>query len=392
MMHTTIPILFADDLLLVVGSLLLYFLFTIVPLLLLAWLIYYLLSLPMRRQERARFFLDLVATALREGKPIEQTIIDISNTGDTSPGLRFHLVAAYLERGLRLGEALEKVPRFLPPQVTAMFRAGEAMGDIRKVLPVCDYLVKDAQSNVRGAISYLVVVAFALSPVSLFVLNTVAVMILPKFNEIAIDMNAGSAPFTFLKGTIGWLMLAQAILFALLVISVVFYIGGPRLVRWIQFPSAPFVDWLAWRVPWKRRRMLRNFSMLLAIMLDNGVPEADALRLAGESVTNEIFHRRIAHAQNSLAAGAKLTEAVASLDDTGEFRWRLTNAVHAHHGFLRALTGWHESLDAKAFQQEQAAAHTVTSGLVIANGLIVATVAIGVFSVLISIINTGLLW
>jgi len=391
-MHTTIPILFADDLLLVVGSLLLYFLFTIVPLLLLAWLIYYLLSLPMRRQERARFFLDLVATALREGKPIEQTIIDISNTGDTSPGLRFHLVAAYLERGLRLGEALEKVPRFLPPQVTAMFRAGEAMGDIRKVLPVCDYLVKDAQSNVRGAISYLVVVAFALSPVSLFVLNTVAVMILPKFNEIAIDMNAGSAPFTFLKGTIGWLMLAQAILFALLVISVVFYIGGPRLVRWIQFPSAPFVDWLAWRVPWKRRRMLRNFSMLLAIMLDNGVPEADALRLAGESVTNEIFHRRIAHAQNSLAAGAKLTEAVASLDDTGEFRWRLTNAVHAHHGFLRALTGWHESLDAKAFQQEQAAAHTVTSGLVIANGLIVATVAIGVFSVLISIINTGLLW
>jgi hypothetical protein len=56
------------------------------------------------------------------------------------------------------------------------------------------------------------------------------------------------------------------------------------------------------------------------------------------------------------------------------------------------LTGWHESLDAKAFQQEQAAAHTVTSGLVIANGLIVATVAVGVFSVLISIINAGVLW
>jgi type II secretory pathway component PulF len=188
------------------------------------------------------------------------------------------------------------------------------------------------------------------------------------------------------------MMLAQAILFALLLIAVVFYIGGPRLVRWIQFPSAPLVDWLAWRVPWKRRRMQRNFSMILAIMLDNGIPESDALRLAGESVVNEIFRRRIAKAQNNLAAGAKLTEAVASLDDSGEFRWRLTNAVHAHGGFLRALTGWHESLDAKAFQQEQAAAHTVTSGLVIANGLIVATVAVGVFSVLISIINAGVLW
>jgi type II secretory pathway component PulF len=391
-MHTTIPILFADDLPLLLGSLLLYFLFTVVPLIGLAWLIYYLLSLPMRRQERARFFLDLVATALREGRPIEQTIIDISNTGDTSPGLRFHLISAYLERGLRLGEALEKVPRFLPPQVTAMFRAGEAMGDIRKVLPVCDYLVKDAQSNVRGAISYLVVVAFGLSPISLIVLNTLAVLVLPKFNETAISMDVSSRSFTFLKGTIGWLMLAQAILFALLLIGVIFYIGGPRFVRWVQFATGPVADWLAWRVPWKRRRMQRNFSMILAIMLDNGVPESDALRLAGESVTNEIFRERIARAQKSLAAGAKLTEAVASLDDTGEFRWRLTNAIHAHGGFLRALTGWHESLDAKAFQQEQAAAHTVTSGLVIANGLIVATVAIGVFSVLISIINEGLLW
>jgi len=384
--------MFADSLPLVLASLLCYVLFTVVPLVGLAWLIYYLLSLPMRRQERARFFLDLVATALREGKPIEQTLIEIANTRDRSPGLRFHLVAAYLEGGLRLGEALKKVPRFLPPQVTAMLRAGEEMGDIRKVLPVCDYLVKDAQSNVRGAVSYLVVVAFALSPCSLLVLNALVVMILPKFKEIMAEMSGGAPEFFFLEGSIRWLMLGQAILFFGLVIAVVFYIGGPRLVRWIQFPSAPFVDWLAWRVPWKRRRMQRNFSMLLAIMLDNGVPESTALRLAGESVTNEIFRRRIARAQNQLVQGAKLTEAVASLDDTGEFRWRITNAIHAHGGFLRALTGWHESLDAKAFQEEQAAAHTVTSGLVIANGLIVAIVAIGIFSVLISIINAGVLW
>jgi len=384
--------MFADGLPLFLASLLCYFLFTIVPVVGLAWLIYYLLSLPMRRQERARFFLDLVATALREGKPIEQTLIDIANTRDRSPGLRFHLVAAYLEGGLRLGEALKKVPRFLPPQVTAMLRAGEEMGDIRKVLPVCDYLVKDAQSSVRGAVSYLVVVAFALSPCSLLVLNALVVMILPKFKEIIAEMNGGSPEFFFLGGTIRWLMLGQAILFFGLMLAVVFYIGGPRLVRWIQFPSAPFVDWLAWRVPWKRRRIQRNFSMILAIMLDNGVPESTALRLAGESVVNEIFRRRIARAQNLLAAGTKLTEAVASLDDTGEFRWRITNAIHAHGGFLRALTGWHESLDAKAFQEEQAAAHTVTSGIVIANGLIVATVAIGIFSVLISIINAGVLW
>jgi len=391
-MLMTAPILFANGLLELAGSLLLYVVLTAGPATLIIWGIYYLLSVPMRRQERARFFLDLIATALREGRPIEQSLIEISNSHDRSPGLRFHMVAAHLEKGLRLGEALEKVPRFLPPQVSAMLRAGEELGDIRKVLPVCDYLIKDAQSNVRGAVSYLVVIAFALSPFSILVLNTLAVTIFPKFEEVIVGMQGQSPFFEFLRASMPWLMLAQAILFTGLMVAMVFYVGGPRFTRWIQSDSAPFIDWLAWRVPWKRRRIQRNFSMMLAIMLDNGVAEATALHLAGNSTVNEVFRRRVARAETTLANGTRLTEAVATLDDTGEFRWRLTNAIHAHGGFLRALTGWHESLDAKAFQEEQAAAHAITSGLVIANGLIVATVAIGVFSVLISVVNAGVLW
>jgi len=88
----------------------------------------------------------------------------------------------------------------------------------------------------------------------------------------------------------------------------------------------------------------------------------------------------------------KLTEAVQAVDDAGEFRWRLTNACHAHGGFLKALAGWHEALDAKAFQQEQAAAHGVTTALVLLNGLFVALSSPRFFSVLVSIVNSGVLW
>lgn len=379
------------------GALAIYAFCILVPVAFCACLCYFLLSLPMRRQERGRFFLDLITTILAEGKPIEQSLIEISNSREKAPGLRFHLVAGYLERGLHLGEALKKVPRFLPPQVAAMLRVGEELGDIRKVLPVCNYLSKDAQSNVRGAISYLVVIAFAFSPFSLVVLNSLAVFVFPKFKEVFAAMQQPGIPvpataFDFLLASLHWLVLAQAILFIGLLIGVVFYVGGPRLTRLLQSPSFPFIDWIAWRVPWKRRRLLRNFSLMLAILLDNGMPEATALRLAGDSTANEIIRRRVARAQMALANGTKLTDAVASLDDTGEFRWRLTNAIHAHGGFLRALAGWHESLDAKAFQQEQTAAHGVTSALVVANGTIVAIVAIGVFGALIAIVNAGVLW
>jgi general secretion pathway protein F len=374
-------------------SLLCYFILIIAPVCLVAWAMAYLLSLPMRRQEHARFFLHLLESALEQGRPVEQTLVDIGNSNDRVLGKRFHLLAANIREGLRLGQALEKVPRFLPPQIMAMLRAGEELGDLRKVLPACQYLLKDAQSNVRGAASYLVVLAFVLSPFAILVLNLFAIVIFPKFNEIAVSMAVPSpAIFRFVQHNMGWLILGQAGLFAAIVLSAMIYIGGPRFVRWFQFRSVPFVDWIAWRVPWKQKRMQRNFSAMLAVLLDGGVTEVTALRLAGESAANEIFRRRAACMQDAIARGVKLTEASQSIDGGGELRWRLTNAVQAHGGFLRALTGWHEALDAKAFQQEQAAAHALTSALVVANGVLVALVALSVFGVLVSIIETGLLW
>jgi len=374
-------------------SLLLYFGFVVVPACLLGWLISFLLSLPMRRQERARFFIHLVEMTLREGKPLERTLVDISNSHDTSLGVRFHLFATYLEQGLTFSEALKKVPRFLPPQITAMLRAGEELGDLKKVLPACRYLLNDAQSSVRGAASYLVILAFVLSPVAIFVLTAISLFVFPKIGEIIAGMD-GTPPhiFLFVRDHLAWLVAAESALFAGIVVSAVLYIGGPRLVRWFNFKSVPVVDWIAWRVPWKHKRMQRNFSAMLAALLDGGVPENVAVRLAGDCAANTIFSRRALLMERELANGATLSRAVQPVDDTGEFGWRLVNAARAHGGFLATLAGWHEALDAKAFQQEQAAAHVLTSAMVLANGALVLLVALSVFGTLISLIETGVLW
>ena len=61
-------------------------------------------------------------------------------------------------------------------------------------------------------------------------------------------------------------------------------------------------------------------------------------------------------------------------------------------GFLSALNGWHEALDAKAFQQEQAAAQLTTTALVLFNGFIVACVVIGLFLPLVALIGAATLW
>jgi type II secretory pathway component PulF len=165
------------------------------------------------------------------------------------------------------------------------------------------------------------------------------------------------------------------------------YAAGPRALSWM-----PFLHQVYFRLPWRRKRMSRDFSVMLAVLLDARVPEAEAVLLAADCTGNRVFQRRATRVAENLKQGMKITEAIQAMDDAGEFRWRLTNATHAIDGFRVALAGWHEALDAKAFQQEQAAAHGVTTALVLLNGLFVGTVVVSVFGFLVSIINAGILW
>lgn len=145
-------------------------------------------------------------------------------------------------------------------------------------------------------------------------------------------------------------------------------------------------------MPWRKKRLQRDFSTMLALLLDSGVPEAVAVTLAADSTANAVFRRRADRVVEKLQQGVALPQAIQSMDDSGEFAWRLTNAFHGRAGFLQALAGWHESLDAKAFQQEQSASQVITSVLVLWSGFYVGAIAISVFSFLVSIINTSALW
>ena len=351
------------------------------------WLMHFLLTLPMRRAERARLFLDLIESAIQQRRPVEETLISVSQSHDMAIGVRFHLVAAWLEQGLPLGEALAKVPRFLPPQVAAMLQTGRNLGDFGKVLPACRQLLNDAVSQTRSAINYLVILTFVITPMGFGVVCALKVLVLPKFMEIAQGMGGVTSSVEFVVAHTGALIALQSAVLVLLWLSAFIYMGGPRVVSW--FPGLErFQYWL----PWRRKRLQRDFSTLLAILLDSGVPEPETVALAANCTANSPFRQRAARAVNGLKQGLNLTQAIRAMDDSGEFGWRLTNAIHGGDGFLKALAGWHESLDAKAFQQEQAAAHTITSALVLWSGLFVAVVVISVFTFLVSLINEGVLW
>jgi type II secretory pathway component PulF len=358
-----------------------------------AVLMHFLLSLPMHRRDRALFFLDLLETVLRRGQPVEQAIVSAAANRDRAIGVRYFLVAAHIEGGARLGEALEKVPTFLPPQVNAMLRAGEKHGDLKKVLPACREVLRLAPDTVRTTMHYMVAILMLFAPIAIWLICLLSIFVVPRFKELAAGSDVTLWPittFVFALNDSHILVGLEALVFLALVMVVLIYIGGPGFVRWFQFRSVPIVDWITWRVPWKRKKLLRTFSAMLAVLLDGGVPEAEAVRLAGDCTANEICRQRTRRVMAALQQGAKLSEAIRAFDDNGEFHWRLTNATHGRGGFLRALRGWHEALDAKAFQQEETATHTLTSGLVILNGLVVGLIATAMFGLLIAMLKSQL--
>ena len=355
-----------------------------------SFLLHFLLSMPMRRRDRALFFLDLLETVVDRGQPVEQAILSAAANQDPAIGVRFFMVAAYIEDGARLGEALEKVPSFLPPQVNAMILAGEKLGDLKKILPACREVLRVAPDTVRTTMHYMVAILLLFAPVAIWLISLLSMFVIPKFKDVAAGMGVQLGQltlFVFMLDDNHVFVLFEAVLFVVLVTVAAAYIGGPGFVRWFQYRSVPVVDWIAWHIPWKRKKLLRAFSAMLAVLLDGGVPEAEAVRLAGESTANEICRRRSQRVIAALQGGAKLDDAVRTFDDTGEFYWRLSNATHARGGFLRALRGWHEALDAKAFQQEETATHALTSGLVILNGVVVGLIAVGTFGMLVMILK-----
>jgi type II secretory pathway component PulF len=361
----------------------------------LVYCLYWVLTLPMRRNERARLFLDLLELGLKEGQTPENAIANAGDSNDTSLGARFHLLAAHLQNGLRLSTGLDQVPRLLPPQAVAMLKAGERIGDVRKVLPACRRLVGDGVSQVRGALNYVLILALVVSPAAIAIPIILNVMVVPKFKEIFAGMLGGAQLPGFTQLVLGssrFVFLLQFAMIAATWFLLFAYVGGPRVRGWSRAVLGPLPDWIHFHLPWRRKRLQRDFSAMLAALLDAHVPETEAVALAADATANSIVRKRGKKMCAQLAQGVKLPEAIRTIDDAGELQWRLTNALQRGRGFLSALNGWHEALDSKAFQQEQTAAQITTTALVLFNGFIVAAIVIGMFLPLIALINAATLW
>jgi type II secretory pathway component PulF len=80
------------------------------------------------------------------------------------------------------------------------------------------------------------------------------------------------------------------------------------------------------------------------------------------------------------------------MDDSREFQWRLTNALQTEGNFVDALSGWHQSLSARADRQHQTFSTLMETTAVLLLGMVVGSIMVGMFLPLIRLMDKLVAW
>jgi type II secretory pathway component PulF len=346
------------------------------------YLLYWLATLPWRRQERARLFLEILELGLSGGVTAEEAIRGACETHDRSIPVRMHWVSWNYQRGMPLEEALNDSGGFLPPDTRATLAWGIRHGQLAEAVRLSREGLEarpDASRGGRVAVGTLLVLPGS----TLLVFAWLAVFVFPRMVSIAVDMDVSmSSGLTGWMFANGWKIAAMAFAVKLAFCGAVF---GRTAGHWLG--KLPCFDWLDGFVPWHRQRTQRRFAQLLAMGLDLGVGESEALAAAAAGTGNSVWQRRATVATNAMARGTPLDEAVASIDPTAEFRWRLATALRRPRRTMDSIRGWLEDLEARAERNESMAAQAFFSFVVLVNAAMVGLGSAAVFALLLAILE-----
>jgi len=349
---------------------------------------------PYRWLCEGRQFLNALQMAHERGVPYEQALIEIAEHGQGDMGLQFHLLATWLREGLPLHEALEKVPRFIPRPIEKLVVYGSRNGTLDQVLPVGQRTMQelaDQSANTEENGMYSVAVAIVLFGIS----SIYATFVLPKFQQIFADLTGSYTPspvvLTFFEHY-DTILVAHQGMIALMLISYLFVFNGPASSSYLSVRLPAASDWIQRHVAWQWARCRHRFGMMLAQLLDHGVPEERALLIAGDYAANRHFQQRVIRALTDLRQGVALPEALRHTDLDGDFVFRMKAAAASGRPFGEALDDWFEASHAKLSFRERAASDLANTVFTCYNAVVVGAFAASVFGVEISIMNAAAPW
>lgn len=265
---------------------------------------------PLTAKQRLPFLealVDLVGAGLSAGEAVRLLALRLQE-----PRLKFLCAAlwARLSEGSTLSLALADYPAVFDRQTVNLIAAGEATGNLREVLVrLIQHLTeqRDLRQKFLAALAYPALICGMSAGLGLFLLF----YLLPKLQTILSSLG-GKLPLAtrlLVAGT-NFLLYAGPFIAGALALGLVFFL------RWRQTPAGRQQSdaWLL-RLPVMNSFVMQaaalNFAHTLAVLIENGVTTAEALRLTERAVNNTRIQEILHEATNRVIEGSSLSAALA---------------------------------------------------------------------------------
>ncbi len=281
----------------------------------------------MRRRVKPKIlvqFTTQLATLQSAGLPIVRCLRVLA--AQQRPGPFRDAVAAVgddVEGGDSLSAALGKHPHYFDPLYLNMVKAGEAGGILETILERLAIFAEKADAirgKVKGALTYPICVMLFAILVVVFVM----VFVVPKFQEVFVQLNQELPPLTnalldiahFMKSY--WWVFLLAIGALVLAHNLLMRVYGYRKMNHrlaLRLPiSGPLI----------KKTIVARFARTFGTLLGAGVPILEALSIIRDSITNVIVGEALESIHKNIKQGETITQPMA---ESGVFDDIVVNMV-----------------------------------------------------------------
>lgn len=250
-----------------------------------------------------------VSTMLKAGVGIAQALEITSETPNKKLKTVLGEIYRSLENGFSLSVAMSGHPKVFPDVEVGVIRAGEATGNLSKVLDdLSTTTARSAEfsSRVRGAMIYPAFIFIVMIIVGAVIMTKVIPPIKEIFSstggELPITTQALLAMTDFLINR--WYLLIAGILGLLVFLKLFFKTKQGKEVSSFLALNFPVFGSLT------RQIYLARFNRTLALLIGAGVPIIEAVDIISDGTTNVIFRRALKGLRASLEQGSAISSSL----------------------------------------------------------------------------------
>ena len=257
-----------------------------------------------------------LATLIGAGLPVEEALLAVSKQSENPrmEGMLISVRSKVLE-GFSLAMSLADFPRAFPQLYRATVAAGESAGHLDLVLNrLADYT--ETQQISRQKVQQAMVYPIILFVLTLAILSGLLGYVVPDIVKVFSDTGQDLPFLTTLIIQMSDFVRDWGLVMLILIVAL--WLGASQLLKQpvirLQYHRRllhmPLIAKLS------RGTNTSQFSSTLAILSSSGVPLVEAMRIAGQVLTNAWLRTKVAEATTRVSEGASLN---AALEESGYF-------------------------------------------------------------------------